>query len=265
VFQAEIKAIEQAANGLNQLVEKENVKYVKLFCDSQAAIQALNNRDNKQMSVQDAKIALNMLNEKVKYLSIIWTKAHVGTLGNERADQLAKEGSKCPLTLAIGKPICEIKPLVEEWLVRKWNKQWTEYNEGRMSKQFIKEFDKRKARAALSFGRARLGTLIRIITGHNALYYIKNKIDKEIDSLCRFCLEDDETFWHMATECPVFWRERRDIFLGKEICDGKWETGDLIAFAEIYKISMELDGYDEIYYEDYAFSSTQNSPEPEPD
>ena len=133
-----------------------------------------------------------------------------------------------------------------------------------MSKLFIKRVSKRVSRDALSFGGHKLGTLIRIITGHNALNYFKNKINNEINGECRFCMEDDETFWHLVTDCPVFIQERRDILLGTDVRD-KWDVAKLMEMAGVYKIEMALLGNEGIYYESTDENESYERPDPEPD
>ena len=55
--------------------------------DSQAAILALGGTDCKSALVRDTHLLLNELGRH-KMVSIYWTKAHCGNVGNERADQL---------------------------------------------------------------------------------------------------------------------------------------------------------------------------------
>ena len=99
------------------------------------------------------------------------------------------------------------------------------------------------------------------------LFYFKNKIDPEISNLCRFCLEECETFWHLITECPVYWKERMELCGETDILNGgRWTVDMLMDFASNIKIAKALEGYDEIWYEDIETDqSEQNEPEPEPD
>ena len=66
-------------------------RYVKLFSDSRLAIQALNNSTVSSQLVKDTISAINLVGGKVDRLEISWIKVHVGHIGNERADQLARE------------------------------------------------------------------------------------------------------------------------------------------------------------------------------
>ena len=73
-----------------------------------------------------------------------------------------------------------------------------------MSKKFVRGFDKARSKGLLKYGRNKLGRIIRIITGHNALNYFRHKIDSEICEECRYCMEGEEKFWPLIAECPVF-------------------------------------------------------------
>ena len=217
-----------------------------------------------RVSVSRANKAINRLRDGAKYITVVWTRGHVGNIGNERADVLAKAGTVKTTVEQIERPLCHLKESIRRVITDEWNADWSNYREGRMSKQFIKHFDAAKTRAALKVGRAKLGTLIRIITGHNALNYFKSKIDAEIDSTCRFCLEEEETFWHFMTDCPVFLNKRREIFGGFDMIGEGWTVGHVLNMAEFCKIHEALMGNDDIYYEDIE-TDAESSPDPEPD
>ena len=90
VFQAELMAIKMAMFDITGSLGNED-RYVKLFSDSRSAIQALNSSTVSSQLVKDTISAINLVGGKVHRLEISWIKAHVGHIGNERADQLARE------------------------------------------------------------------------------------------------------------------------------------------------------------------------------
>ena len=92
VFQAELMAIKLAMYELAGKLEALD-RYIKVFSDSRAAIQALNSAIITSQVVKDTISALYLVGGKVDRLEIAWIKAHVGHWGNERADQLARESS----------------------------------------------------------------------------------------------------------------------------------------------------------------------------
>ena len=89
VFQAEMIAIRDATQLMIEHLQ-EHQKYIKIFSDSQAAIQALNSPTITSKIVEETVRNLNTLGSKVNRLEIEWIKAHVGYEGNERADELAR-------------------------------------------------------------------------------------------------------------------------------------------------------------------------------
>ena len=92
-FQAEIEAISHACQYTLANINELNIKYIKILSDSQAAIKALNKPRLTSQSVLPTLEYMETLALEVKHLTLAWIKAHVGTEGNEQADQAAKEGA----------------------------------------------------------------------------------------------------------------------------------------------------------------------------
>ena len=116
VFQAEITAIAKAAEMLTGL-QDGRVKYVKIFVDSQAAIRAVGNAKVNSRAVAQAIDNLNRLAGCTVSVTLVWIPAHKGHLGNERADVLAKEGSKTSITekrVYVGQPQATVKFRIKE-------------------------------------------------------------------------------------------------------------------------------------------------------
>ena len=134
VFQAEIIGIKLACEELIKIQEERNVKYVKIFSDSQAAVAALDSNEITSQAVKDARTALNKLAGTTKHTVLVWIKAHVGHVGNEAADQLAKQGTVSEKSIKIGIPHCEMKRLVEDLIRKKWDSEWNEYEESTIFK-----------------------------------------------------------------------------------------------------------------------------------
>ena len=112
-----------------------------------------------------------------------------------------------------------------------------------MTKIFYKTPDSNQAKYVLKLGRIEMSRFVKIITGHNGLFYFRNKIDKEINPQCRFCLKETETFIHILTDCPRFRTTRQEIFSDTDLKSNiKWSVRDLLLFSTSGGIKEALDG-----------------------
>ena len=91
-YRAEILAISTAAEHL--LESTKEMGNIAIFTDSLSTLQALNSADPDQM-IQGLHSSLAKLIAKFT-VSLQWVPAHVGLIGNEKADRLAKIGSQAP-------------------------------------------------------------------------------------------------------------------------------------------------------------------------
>jgi ribonuclease HI len=252
VFQAELFAIKLAADFI--IDANVQIRYCKIFCDSQSVIRALNATEIKDRMVQHTHQALEKASERVASLRIVWIKAHNGNTWNCLADDLAKEGTMLDDVThpSIPIPISHIKSSLDLEIRLKWKSYWHKYPHARQSKIFIKESIPLKAKAMYNMGRFKLGTLARVITGHNALLYHRHNIDPENNSpLCRYCTEQEmETFSHLILDCPRFENFKRTIFTSLPFEPPEiWEPSQLLEFAEHPEIEPALNGFfDGVHY-----------------
>ena len=126
-----------------------------------------------------------------------------------------------------------------------------------MTKLFYSCPDKNQAKYVLKLGRIELSRFIKLITGHNGLFYFRSKIDPDISPICRFCLQDDETFYHLVTECPVHRDSRINIFkenIPLANTNTKWSVRDLLCFSDSRGIRDAIDGETALY----LFGEDQN-------
>ena len=141
-----------------------------VLSDSQAAIKALNSPRITSQSVLTALEYMESLAIEVKHLT--WIKAHVGTEGNEQADQAAKEGAaggahmkhtQTPIPWQVA------KNKIESYTTAKWKHRWQTSPQYKHTKLFYDSPNKNKSKYILKMGTHMLSTWIKSITGHNNL------------------------------------------------------------------------------------------------
>ena len=102
------------------------------------------------------------------------------------------------------------------------------------TKYFYPSPDKLKHKEVARLARTQLILLIQIATGQNKLNYLTHKTNPLVTDLCRFCEEEEETFIHPLSECPVFITDRLNIFNEWAFKDiAVWKPQQILKFAKI--------------------------------
>ena len=163
-------------------------------------------------------------------------------------------------------PLTETKNEINNIYLKKWNTLWQEYNGARMSKIFFSGAAINKAKYIYKLSSCALGRLIRITSGHNNLNYFQSKLDKELSPLCRLCEEEDETFDHWLSDCPVLRQERANIFNiatnEYNIIPNKWDLQAILTFSYIPKLASIIDkGETQIIYSNELGPETTLEPD----
>lgn len=194
--------------GLNSTNYKAEATAIKIACDN---VQNNPNTSNKIVLLSDAKSVLealqsrksNDLNDVLSSLALLskyhtvvlqWIPSHCGVTGNEKADNLAKEGSmqsqeNLPITLQEARTIIRAKQR-ERWLTKH-----PDYN--------IKDPYHR-------LNRSDQVIIFRLRTGHNRLnYHLHTKLKIGQTSQCP-CLTGNMTAEHILQDCPRFSNLRKE-------------------------------------------------------
>lgn len=93
---------------------------------------------------------------------------------------------------------------------------------------------------------------------------MKFKADPTISPTCRLCSEDNETFWHLVTNCSRLKTIREEVFLDKTPQTDDWNTYKILTFSKYPEIQGMLrhiqDYIDQPIYEiEHLFSDNSDS------
>ena len=129
----------------------------------------------------------------------------------------------------------------EVWknIYKEWEIKWCEDERHRLTKEFYPTPTKRQIKEVMALSRQDMKLWVEIVTGQNNLNYVQSKI-YNISPTCRFCEEEDATFFHILTECPAFALERHDILLSRCINKEDWKLYQILKLAKLKPIKEAL-------------------------
>ena len=209
------------------------------MCDSQTAIQAIDNAESRSKLVASTGIALNSLGGDYQ-IKLNWIKAHVNHLGNEIADRAAKTGCSLPEKESVAISKAYVKSLIRDEMIKEWDRRWQTAGDCRQTFGFFPCVDLTKSKELSHMGRKDLGIMVRYLTGHAHLQR-HNKIANTVqptycnfprmkyslvdpddgteeqpdwDVICRLCqlTNTEETPLHLIRECLAAWKTRLELF-----------------------------------------------------
>jgi ribonuclease HI len=247
VFQAEVLAVREAAKFIRVHTQ---AKHIKILTDSQAGLLALASPEVSSILVWETAQELETLALNGVTVRLAWIKAHVGIEGNEMADSAAKLGGEDSMGTNrkewVPIPPVLIRADVERAIRREWKARWINNDKYKMTKQFLTEPNKRISNAVIKLSKTGLSRLIQLVTGHNFLSYFQFKLDGHINPLCRLCGEENETFFHLISECPALEVERRKVFLDNYPVTDDWRVRELMDFSFVEPIHSWLTDKDHL-------------------
>ena len=191
-YRAELQALTEAANHLNEQEIKQN--NIVFLTDSLSALQSLSSgrTETSLRSLQDNLATLMETNKVVMQ----WIPAHVGIHGNESADKLAKEGSKQqqprhPVSFKESKTLLKCK----------YKQDWRQKNGG-----YIPDQDQYQ-----KLSRKEQTIIFRLRTGHCSLKKHMKRIGKSETATCQ-CGSEDQTPYHILQVCAHFEGLRQEVW-----------------------------------------------------
>lgn len=206
VFQAEIYAITRCALDLDKIVDTD----ITICSDSQAALRAISNVSTTSKNVLECKTVLSKLGVNNR-VTLYWVPAHNGILGNEKADELAKNGSSASFIGPepyFGISPCRARALFEAWAKEEHEKRWHGINTScKHTKTLFPTTKTGLTKEILQLGRNNVRLLVSVLTGHNILNKHMHTIGINANPMCRCGLEE-ETGIHFLCVCPLYFSSR---------------------------------------------------------
>ena len=98
---------------------------------------------------------------------------------------------------------------------RRWDERWRDLTTCRQTKVWYPEVRTTldKSMEIIKLSRDNIKLYTEVITGHNNLMYHKSKTIPGTSAKCRLCEDEDETFIHLALNCPRLNSIRAQIFM----------------------------------------------------
>lgn len=137
VYQAELCAINQSLIWLMQNHTLQNIKSANLFSDSKSSLLAISKFSQQNPEIQKIQLNLSSL-KNIITIKLFWTKAHVGNMGNELADSMAKQATtKHEIDIILPLARTYIKNQLHKLRITEWSRAWYISPRGRVTFRYI--------------------------------------------------------------------------------------------------------------------------------
>lgn len=206
VFQSELYALFRAV----KMARESKANSVSILSDSRSSLDLLSCPAVSHPLALQIKRLIKDTREEGREIRLFWLRAHVGTPGNERADELAKKAALTKKTAADYDkvPISFAKRRIREETVKRWQERYESSETGPVTKTFFPSvITARRILKNVSLTPRH----VQVMTGHGGLSEYLHRFKLKNSPLC-VCQQDcEETIWHVLFECPRFQTPRFDL------------------------------------------------------
>lgn len=206
VFQSELYALHRAVD----LAKNSSKELVNILSDSRSSLELLGNPKTIHPLTGKIKESIKEIRADGREVRLFWLRAHVGTAGNERADQLAKQAaSETTSTPDYGEvPVSYVKKKIREETVRKWQDRYVSSSTGAVTKVFFPN----AAEAYRTVRKIKLTPRhVQAFTGHGGMAEYLHRFKLKDSPGCECDPDTSESNWHILLECPRFALARMDL------------------------------------------------------
>ncbi|XP_013165040.1 PREDICTED: uncharacterized protein LOC106115905, partial [Papilio xuthus] len=205
VFQAELLALNEAVKCARSSSECCH----NILSDSRSALQmVINPNANHPLAIQ-VRNNIKEIREQSKRINLYWIRAHIGTVGNERADELAKEAAlktkrkadydKCPVSF--------VKRQIRKDSLDEWNRRYMEGTTASTTKIFFPNaIEAYKIVRKIEME----ATMVQVFTGHGGFSKYLHRFKCKEDPSCSCESGTEQDVLHLIVDCPIYNRQRHD-------------------------------------------------------
>ncbi|CAG9123686.1 unnamed protein product [Plutella xylostella] len=140
---------------------------------------------------------------------MFWLRAHVGTAGNERADELAKTAALHSTSHDYDKvPLSYVRKKIREESVRKWQDRYATSSTGAVTRKFLPDVNQAYRITRTS---KLTPTHVQMLTGHGGIGEYLYRFKLKGSPGCDCDPNISESVWHIILDCPRFLAARHDL------------------------------------------------------
>ena len=120
IFTAELNGVLKA---VQEIILSEEISFT-IYCDSKSVLQSLSQFNPRHPLVLEILEWLLLAKRRGKEVAICWVPAHVGVVGNELADELAKSAASSVVPRNHKLPYRDFFPHIRQSVKNKWQQCW---------------------------------------------------------------------------------------------------------------------------------------------
>ena len=201
INQAEVLALLEATGWVRRQKLDVRSRGAIVYTDSKVALAMMADPRNHLQNIEEIRGLIRYLREAGWNIRLEWTRAHVGTAGNEEADRLAKEAaSDSDMPEAIGRTSKgRLKSMLSAESVDHWEQAWQATDDGNHTRSIFPTIADRM-RTSFPFS----WRMTMLLSGHGRLRAYLHRFYLAETDFCSCGSGDVQDWSHVLYDCSHF-------------------------------------------------------------